>query len=86
VREARLASHPARNVHFLGEVGRGLARDRGTQEEAVRWVHRAEVVGPQRIRNHGLVREAVAVMAEQAKAAALSRELRGMMARMGIAH
>ena len=44
VREEKLASR-SRKAQFLTDVGRGLAREPGTQAEAVRWLRRAEA-GP----------------------------------------
>ncbi|WP_242888370.1 helix-turn-helix domain-containing protein [Actinomadura litoris] len=76
----------SRRAAFLADVGRGLARDRRTQAEALRWLKRAEAVAPQRIRNNAAVRETVGVMLQQAREAAVGRELRGMAARMGVPH
>lgn len=86
VDQEKVATYPARQVNFLGEVGRGVARDRQMTGEAMRWLADAERVGPQRVRNHAPIRETVAVMLEQARVAAVGRELRGMAARMGIPH
>lgn len=86
VDEDKLADKSGRHAAFLADVGRGLARDPKTKGEAVHWLHRAEVVAPQWIRNNKPVREAVSVLLEQARAAAGGRELRGMAARMGVPH
>ncbi|QXJ22897.1 hypothetical protein AGRA3207_003975 [Actinomadura graeca] len=82
----RVASYPARNVNFLSEVGRGLARERATQGAALRWLREAEKTGPQRVRNNARVRESVTVMLEQARVASQGRELRGLASRMGLPH
>jgi transcriptional regulator with XRE-family HTH domain len=86
VNEAKLDTVPERKAWFCTDVGRGLARDPKTRDEAVSWLQRAESLAPQRVRNDAKVRESVAVMLERAKAAAVGRELRGMAARMGIPH
>jgi transcriptional regulator with XRE-family HTH domain len=76
----------SRRASCLADVGRGLARDPRTRAEAVRWLRRAEDTAPQRIRNSAPVRETVAYLLNRANAAAGSRELRGMAARMGVPH
>lgn len=86
VDESKLADKSGRHAAFLADVGRGLARDPSTKRAAVQWLHRAEVVAPQWIRNNKPVRETVSVLLEQARAAAGGRELRGMAARMGVPH
>ncbi|MEV5411003.1 helix-turn-helix transcriptional regulator [Thermopolyspora sp. NPDC052614] len=82
----RLATYPARKANFLTETGRGLAREKSTREEAVRWLLQAEKAGPQRFRNNARVRETLAVMLEQARSSAGGRELRGLAARVGVPH
>ncbi|MGH3389105.1 MAG: helix-turn-helix domain-containing protein [Actinomadura sp.] len=82
----RFGDKRGRRATYMADVGRGLARDPKTRREAVRWLRGAEETAPQRIRNSAPVREAVAVMLEQGKAAAGGRELRGMAARMGVVH
>jgi hypothetical protein len=67
-------------------VGRGLARERKTRDQAVKWLVKAEGVAPQRIRNSTSVRHTLEVLHSQALASAVTVELRGMMARMGIPH
>jgi len=44
VEEQKLAAR-FREAQFLAEVGRGLARERRTQAEAVTWLRRAENTG-----------------------------------------
>lgn len=84
----RVTLRPVRSrfASFLIDVGRGLARDPKTAPTALPWLLEAESVAPQRVRNSAPVRETVAVMMEQARAAALGRELRGMASRMGMPH
>jgi transcriptional regulator with XRE-family HTH domain len=77
---------PTRRAALFLEVGRGLAREQRTQDEAVRWLQRAEKAAPQQIRNHFPAREAVAFLLTRARATAGGRELRGMCARMGVPH
>jgi hypothetical protein len=75
-----------RRACFMADVGRGLAREPKTRDEAVRWLRRAEEAGPQLIRNHPPTRETVAFLLNRARADAGGRELRGMAARMGVPH
>ncbi|GLW65923.1 transcriptional regulator [Actinomadura rubrobrunea] len=86
VDEERLTSRRGRHAAFLADVGRGLARDPRTRDEAAAWLLRAEKTAPHKIRNSAAVAETVTVMLQQAKRASVSRELRGMAARMGIPH
>jgi transcriptional regulator with XRE-family HTH domain len=81
-----LPSQSSRRADFFADVGRSLARESGTREEAVRWLRRAEEAAPQRIRNSGPVRETVAYLLNRASAAAGGPELRGMAARMALPH
>ncbi len=75
-----------RRADFLVDVGRGVARDPKAGVEAVSWLRRAEETAPQRVRNYAPAREAVGYLMTRAKATAGGRELRGMAARMGVAH
>jgi transcriptional regulator with XRE-family HTH domain len=81
-----LATTPSRKADFFADIGRGLARESRTRQEAVRWVRRAENTAPQRIRNSAPVRETVAYLLNRSIATAGGRELRGMAARMGLPH
>lgn len=83
---SKLADRPCRRASLYADVGRGLARDGKTRNEAVRWLRRAEESAPQMIRNNSTVRHAVEVLHGKALEAAVSVELRGMMARMGVPH
>jgi transcriptional regulator with XRE-family HTH domain len=86
VPEGNLAGKPGRHAAFLADVGRGLAREPNSRQEAVHWLRRAEDAAPQWIRNHRTVRETIAWLLNRATATAGGRELRGMAARMGIPH
>ncbi|WP_327046814.1 helix-turn-helix domain-containing protein [Microbispora sp. NBC_01189] len=86
VNEGTIAARRGRHATFLADVGRGLARDPRMREEALRWLRRAEAVAPHKVRNDVRVRETVAVMLEQVRAASLGRELRAMASRMGLPH
>lgn len=86
VDERKLAVHPARHASWLADVGRGLARDSRTRGESIGWLKRAEAVAPQRFRNDGKIRETVGVMLEQARVAAIGRDLRGIASRLGVPH
>jgi transcriptional regulator with XRE-family HTH domain len=85
VDEAKLAERKSRLTAFRIDVGRGLARDPKTRQDAVRWLRKAEEVAPQRTRNSAPARETVIYLRDRALASA-ARELRGMAARMGIPH
>lgn len=85
VDEEKLLSR-SRKAQFLADVGRGLAREPRTRQEAIQWLRRAEETGPQHIRNSPVVRETVAYLLNRATATAGGRELRGMAARMGVPH
>jgi transcriptional regulator with XRE-family HTH domain len=92
VLELAAAADPAklivatRRAALYLDVGRGLARDQATREEAAVWLRRAENAAPQWIRNYPAAREAVAFLLTRARATAGGRELRGMAARMGVPH
>ncbi|TDD76166.1 helix-turn-helix domain-containing protein [Actinomadura rubrisoli] len=75
-----------RQAMFHADIGRALAHLPGRQRDAVSALVTAERIAPQRIRNSSPARHAIEVMLEQAKAAAVGRELRGMAARMGVPH
>ncbi|TQN33505.1 helix-turn-helix protein [Haloactinospora alba] len=68
------------------DVGRALARDPSTGDDAVPWLSQAERYAPQAIRNNARVHEAVSVLTERARRNASGRALRGMAARMGVPH
>jgi transcriptional regulator with XRE-family HTH domain len=70
---------------FWAEVGRALAAQKKTREQAVRVLVRAEQLAPQRIRHDVFVRETVASLLRQARGDAGGRELRGLAWRMGLA-
>jgi transcriptional regulator with XRE-family HTH domain len=77
---------PNRRAALYSDVGRGLAREQATQDEAARWLRRAERAAPQWILNYAPAREAVAFLLTRARSIAGGRELRGMAARMGVPH
>lgn len=81
-----LEPRSSRRADFFADVGRGLAREPRTRDQAIRWLRRAEQAAPQRIRNSAAVRESVSYLLNRARAEVGSRELRGMAARMGIPH
>jgi hypothetical protein len=88
--QAAKAVHPEllpnrRQSEFWAEVGRALAVEKKTRDEAVRVLVRAEQIAPQRIHNDLFVRETVAGLLRQARCDAGGRELRGLAWRMGLA-
>ena len=50
----------------------------------MQWLRRAENASPQRVRNSPAARETVTFLLNRATATSVSRELRGMAARMGV--
>lgn len=73
-----------RQATFYGDVGRGLARIRGRERQAVEALRRAETLAPQRTRTSPFVRETVTELLRRARREAAGRELRAMAYRMGI--
>lgn len=90
-RELARGVHPsevpsaARQGMFWADLGRGLATQRATRDNAVAALLRAEKIAPQRIRPNPFVRETVTDLMQRARRDAGGRELRGMAHRMGIA-
>jgi transcriptional regulator with XRE-family HTH domain len=75
----------ARQAMFWADLGRGMAQERSTREEAVGALLRAEKIAPQRIRTNPFVRETVADLRRRKQlSASARRDLRGMAYRMGI--
>jgi hypothetical protein len=79
-----LLDSKSRQASFYSDFGRGLAKIRGKEQDALAVLRRAEDLAPQHVRNNPLVREAVADLFGRARRGAVSRELRGMAYRMGI--
>lgn len=74
----------ARQAMFWADLGRGLASERATRDQAVGALLRAEKIAPQRIRPNPFVRETVTDLMRRARREAAGRELRGMAYRMGL--
>jgi transcriptional regulator with XRE-family HTH domain len=74
----------ARQAMFWADLGRGMAQERSTRDEAVDALLRAEKIAPQRIRTNPFVREAIGDLMRRAQHDAVGRELRGMAWRMGV--
>jgi hypothetical protein len=74
----------ARQAMFWADLGRGMAREKATRDEAVGALLRAERIAPQRIRTNPFVRETIGDLMRRAQRDAIGRELRGMAWRMGI--
>ncbi len=74
----------ARQAMFWADLGRGMAMERTTRDEAVAALLRAEQIAPQRIRPNPFVRETVTDLMRRARREAIGRELRGMAYRMGV--
>jgi len=75
----------SRAAEFWADVGRALAGEKKTRQQAVGVLLRAEQLAPQRIRHDLFVRETVAGLLRQARRDAGGRELRGLAWRMGLA-
>ncbi len=73
-----------RQATFFGDVGRGLARVRGREHEAVAALRQAEQLAPQRVRQSPYIRATVGELLGRARREAGGRELRGLAHRMGI--
>jgi hypothetical protein len=74
-----------RQSAFYLDLGRGLATEKTTREQAVVALRRAEDIAPQRVRNNPFFREVVTDLRRRALRDAGGRELRGMAYRMGLA-
>ncbi len=85
-RQANPARVPsaARQSTYWADLGRGMASERATREQAVGALLRAEQIAPQRIRLNPFVRETVGDLIRRARSKAVGRELRGMAYRMGL--
>src|SRR5262249_17496348 len=80
-----LPESATRRAAWHVEIGRGLAMERRTRDEAVRAFTTAEDLAPQRVRSNPWVRESVTVLLGHARRDAGGRELRGLAWRLGIA-
>ena len=83
VNPARVPS-AVRQAMYWADLGRGMAQDRATRDDAVGALLRAEKIAPQRIRTNPFVRETVGDLMRRARREAGGRELRGMAYRMGL--
>jgi len=71
----------ARQAVFYADLGRGLAADRSTRDQAPAALRRAEEIAPHVVHNNPFVRECVTDLVRRAP----GRDLRGLAHRMGIA-
>ncbi|MGH3717617.1 MAG: helix-turn-helix domain-containing protein [Pseudonocardiaceae bacterium] len=74
----------SRQAIYWADLGRGMASERATRDQAVGALLRAEKIAPQRIRTNPFVRETVGDLMRRARSKAVGRELRGMAYRMGL--
>jgi transcriptional regulator with XRE-family HTH domain len=72
---------PFRRASMLADVGRGLARERGRHEDALRALLRAEAIAPHQVHADPYARAAVATLLSTASGS----ELRGLARRVGVA-
>lgn len=83
---ATLPHAPTRQAAWWVEIGRGMAAERKTREDAVRAFLRAEALSPQQVRTNVFARETVSdLLGRHALGEDSRREVRGMAWRMGIA-
>lgn len=75
----------ARRAMYWADLGRGMASERKTRDEAIVALRRAEDIAPQRIRTNPMVRETVVDLLARARRDAVGRELRGLAFRLGLA-
>ncbi|MBV9314088.1 MAG: helix-turn-helix transcriptional regulator [Pseudonocardia sp.] len=80
-----LPAAPTRRAAWWIDIGRGLAMDKATRNDAVRAFRTAEDLAPQRVRSNPFVREIVVSLLGRARRDAGGRELRGLAHRMGVA-
>lgn len=73
-----------RQAMYWADLGRGMAQERATRDEAVGALLRAEKLAPQRIRTNPFVRETVGDLMRRVRRDSVGRELRGMAYRMGL--
>ena len=73
-----------RRAAYWADYGRGLARVRGRQDDAVKALRKAELISPARVQRHPFVREVLAELLARSRRDALGRELRGMAYRAGL--
>jgi hypothetical protein len=85
-RGADPAAIPAgfRQVFYYADTARALARLRGRDREAVRFLLTAERIAPQHVHTSAVVREATRALLERSRRQAGGTELRGLCERMGV--
>jgi hypothetical protein len=81
-----VAAIPAgfRQVYFYADTARALARMRGHDREAVRFLLIAERVAPQHVHTSALVQETTRALLERSRRQAGGTELRGLAERMRV--
>ena len=82
---ASLPASGERRSAFYLDLGRGLATERATWNDAVVAIRRAEEIAPQKTRANPFVKETVTDLVRRARRDAVGQELRGMAFRMGVA-
>lgn len=73
-----------RQAAYWADYGRGLARLRGRQVDAVRALRKAELISPARVQRHPFTRDVLAELLAHSRRDAVGRELRGMAYRAGL--
>jgi transcriptional regulator with XRE-family HTH domain len=74
-----------RQVFFYAETARALARMRGRDREAIRFLLTAERIAPQHIHTSAVARETTRALLERSRRQAGGTELRGLCQRMQVA-
>ncbi|MEV4703080.1 hypothetical protein [Actinoplanes sp. NPDC049316] len=85
-RTTNLAGVPAglRQVFYYADTARALARMRGRDREAVRYLLTAERLAPQHVHTSAVARETTRALLERSRRAAGGTELRGLCERMQV--
>jgi hypothetical protein len=74
-----------RQVFYYADTARALARLRGRDREAIRFLLVAERIAPQHVHTSAMVQETTRMLLERSRRAAGGAELRGLCARMRVA-
>ena len=82
----RIAAIPAgfRQVFFYADTARALARTRGRDREAIRYLLTAERIAPQHLHTSALAQETTRALLDRSRRQAGGTELRGLCERMQV--
>ncbi len=74
-----------RQVFYYAETARALARMRGKDREAIRYLLTAERIAPQHVHTSAVAQETTRALLERSRRQAGGAELRGLCQRMQVA-